>query len=116
MKKLLILSTLIVWVLSGCAMARHKQQICDGLITTGLNRNAFLQVWGRPERTESISSEEFLRAGWSGYSGGVFKGKKSLDLWEYRRIAIKLVFDDIVLVGWHTDKTVQELKMKGTCK
>lgn len=77
MKKLFITSILIMWLLFACAMARHKQQICDGLLTTGLNRNAFLQAWGTPDRTEAISSEEFLKAGWSGYGGSVFKGQKN---------------------------------------
>ena len=116
MKKVFIMFILIVWVLSGCGMAKHKKQICQGLLTTGLNRNAFLKVWGTPDRTYVISSDEFLSAGWSGTGGSVFKGKKSLDVWEYQQILIKLVFNGIVLVGWQTDKTVEELKMKGNCK
>jgi len=106
----------MIWILFGCAMARHKQQICDGLLTTGLNRNAFLDVWGTPNRTYTISSDEFLSAGWNVKGGSVFSGKKSLDVWEYSQVPIKLVFNDIVLVGWQTDKTVEELKMKGNCK
>ena len=86
MKKLFVLSILLIWVLSGCAMARHKRQICDGLLTTGLNRNAFLQVWGSPDRTSIISSDEVLTAGWLGSAGAVFKGKKTLDVWEYGQI------------------------------
>jgi len=116
MKKLFIPSIIIIWVLFGCAMARHKQQICNGLLTTGLNRNAFLDVWGTPDRTYTISSEEFLSAGWGSTGGSVFKGKKSLDVWEYPQIPINLVFNGIVLVGWQTDKKVEELKMKGNCK
>jgi len=116
MKKLFIVSMLIVLVISACAMAKHKKQICQGLLTTGLNRNAFLKVWGTPNRTYVISSDEFLSAGWSGAGGSVFKGRKSLDVWEYEQIPIKLVFNGIVLVGWQTDKTVEELKMKGNCE
>ena len=35
---------------------------------------------------------------------------------KYPQIPIKLVFNGIVLVGWQTDNTVGELKMKGNCK
>ena len=113
---IILLSLSILMLLVGCGMAKHRQQICTGLLTTGLNRNAFLQVWGVPDRTSTISSEDFLSGGWSRFGGSLFKGKKSLDVWEYRQIDIKLVFDDIVLVGWQTEKTVEELKMKGNCK
>lgn len=33
-------------------------------LTTGLNRDAFLDVWEEPDRTHTVSSDEFLSAGW----------------------------------------------------
>ena len=104
---------LLIIVLSlfvGCAMARHREQIRSGLLTVGLNRNAFLTEWGMPTKSQSMSSEEFMSAGWGQYSGRFYKGKTSLNVWIYEEREITLVFDGIVLVGWKTEKTIKELE------
>src|SRR3972149_11517722 len=97
-----ILITLVFSLFIGCAMARHREQIRSGLLTTGLNRNAFLAEWGMPTKTYSMSSEEFMSAGFSGYSGRFYRGKVPLDVWVYDEKGVTLVFQGIVLVGWKT--------------
>jgi len=109
MRKVIFLS-IILSLLVGCAMARHREQIRSGLLTVGLNRDAFLAEWGMPTKTRSMSSEEFTSAGWSAYGGKVYSGKAPLDVWIYEERQVTLVFNGIVLVGWKTEKTIKELR------
>jgi len=52
-------------------MEKHREQARQGLLTLGLNRNAILEEWGLPDRTRTISSDEFMQisAGWGSGSG-----------------------------------------------
>ena len=113
MRKLIFIAV-ILSVLIGCAMARHREQIRSGLLTTGLNRNAFLPEWGMPDKTYTISSDEFSQftglATGSAAGASYFKGKVPLDVWVYESREITLVFNGIVLVGWKTEKTRKELE------
>jgi len=118
MKKLATLGILIILLLTiGCAMERHKSYIRKGLFVTGLNRNAFLSVWGMPDRTYVISSNEFESGSWGvggghySYRGGGshFRGKVPLDVWVYEKKETELIFNGIVLTGWITNKTREEL-------
>jgi hypothetical protein len=82
----------------------------SGIMQQRIPKQAFLDVWGEPDRTRSVSSEEYMSASWGGVRGGMFKGRDTLELWAYEKIGIELVFGDHGLAGWKTDKTVQELK------
>ncbi len=99
-------------VAAGCAESKDRLRVRAGLLTVGLDQNAFLAEWGPPERTASATSEEQLQARWGGapFSGGFFKGKRPLDVWSYERHGVELVFDDGDLVAWRTDKTVEQLR------
>lgn len=101
---------IVLSILVGCAMARHREQIRTGLLTVGLNRNAFLAEWGMPTKTRSMTGEEFTSAAWSNYGGKVYSGKTSLDVWIYEDRKVTLVFEGIVLVGWQTEKTIKQLE------
>ena len=115
---LAIFSLLFMLVMSSCAMQRHRQYIRDGLLVSGLNRNAFLKEWGMPDKTYTIPSDEFtsFTSGWGGsqyyHSGGAtyFKGKVPLDVWEYKEKDITLVFHGYRLIAWKTEKTREEIK------
>ena len=115
MKKLSPLLLLVIVILVfGCIMEKHKSYVRRGILVTGLNRGAFLKVWGPPDRTYTITSEEFssLRAGWGDYGGGVgyFKGKVPLNVWVYKEKETELVFYGVRLIAWKTEKSVEELK------
>lgn len=122
MKKAFLVS-IVLLLLIGCTsgMTKHREQIRNGLLTVGLNREAFLKEWGMPDRTYVISSDEVAKLSvlWGSNfgSGGFFKGKVPLDVWEYQKKEVTLIFNGIVLVGWKTEKTRKELEKespKGT--
>jgi hypothetical protein len=95
-------------------MAKHRDSIREGLLVTGLNREAFLKEWGMPDRTSTVSSDEFssFTAGFTGSTGSAsyFKGKRPLDVWVYEKWDITLVFSGLRLVAWKTDKNREEIK------
>jgi hypothetical protein len=118
MKRSISLILGIVILISGCAMARHRSNIRDGMLITGLNRDAFLKEWGMPDRTSVISSDQFstFTAGFHGSVGGAqyFSGTKPLDVWQYERWGITLVFDGLTLAAWKTDKSREQIKALST--
>ncbi len=125
MKKVIFI-VLIFSFLIGCAMARHREYVRNGMLVLGLNREAFLKEWGMPDKTSTMSSDEFtqLSAGWgsgfrsgSGWSSGsssgsvgFFKGKVPLDVWTYEQRETTLVFHGLKLMGWKTEKSRKELE------
>ena len=83
----------------------------EGILRTGIAQGSFLAQWGPPDRTVPSMSGETLQARWGlRSSGGVVKGKRSLELWTYERHGVELVFEDRKLVSWRTDKTVSQLR------
>jgi hypothetical protein len=97
MKRLIPFLLLFVLVLViGCVMEKHRKYVRDGLLVTGLNREAFLLEWGPP--------------GWSPRGGFFLKGKQTYDWWIYEKKGVELVFLGFRLVTWRTEKTVEELK------
>ncbi len=106
---------LLVVAMTSCSHALERQQasIRDGLITLDLHQLAFLEVWGKPFRTSTISGEEVTRGGFFAVSGSFVKGKELLEIWAYEAREIDLVFHNKRLVGWRTDRTVAELATEG---
>ena len=89
-------------LLAACGMARHREQIREGLLTRGLHRKAFLEEWGRPDRTFPLPTRETrLRT----YPGGAEWERVVYEVWEYRDRATCLTFDGVRLVGWDTGRT-----------
>ena len=109
-----ILLIMILVLSAGCAMSKHKAQIRDGFLTTGLNREAFVKVWGMPDRTHTMSSQQYseFRAGASGSLGTAtyFSGRVPLDVWVYEKWDVTLVFHGLRLVDWKTNKNREELR------
>ena len=89
---------LALFLLSACAMARHREYVRDGFLMTGLNRNAFLSEWGHPTRTYSTTGEEIAHAHWNIAGGSFARGKQQYDVWEYDS-DITLVFAGFALVA-----------------
>lgn len=111
MKRLIPLLLLFVLALViGCAMQKHRKYVRNGILVTGLNREAFLLEWGPPDRTQVITGEEIIRAGWRFGEGFFVKGKQTYDVWIYERKEVELLFYGVRLVAWKTEKTVEELK------
>lgn len=121
MKKLILASCIILLVVGCAAHAkgpkehRHADIVRSGMLRPGIHQQAFLEVWGEPERNRMITETDkdvTLSAGWNGFGGGVFMGKKrfTYQLWEYSKLDVQLLFDGSSLVNWKSDKTVEELK------
>ncbi len=111
MRKLITLFLLLVLpVVLGCAMQKHRKYVRDGLLVTGLNREAFLFEWGPPDRTQVITGEEVIRAGWRFGEGFFTKGKQTYDVWIYEKKGVELLFYGVRLAAWKTEKSVEELK------
>jgi hypothetical protein len=113
MRKTIIFVLLFLFIVGCAAKSKehgHTSIVRTGILRMGINKKAFIEAWGDPYRTGTVASEEFVRAGWSGGGGGFFKGRRTLVVWSYEKIGIELAFDGNSLVGWKTDKTVQELK------
>jgi len=107
-----VLMLVIAFALVACA---HDQEtIRSGMLTLNLRQSAFLDEWGRPERTYVTSGQDIIRAGWSGNGGNFFRGRDTFEVWVYPAKKTELVFDRKKrLAGWKTDATVQELSSGG---
>lgn len=109
-----VLSMVVVLLLfTGCASrtTRHGEYIREGILRIGIVQDAFKEVWGAPDRAGVMTGDEYMAARINGYGGGFFKGRDTLEVWQYDKINIILVFDkDRKLASWKTDKTVEQLK------
>ena len=117
MKKVAIVIGLI-FLLTGC-MHKHAKYVESGVLRRDINKQAFLDVWGSPERTRVVTfrdEDESTSLGWnfggSGGGGGLFKGKRSrsFEEWAYEKYGITLLFSGYGLVDWKTDKTTEQIK------
>ncbi len=111
--KWVALVVLSLTVLAGCSHTgehRHAHYVRDGMLKIGIGQQAFLDVWGQPERTSVVQSAEQITAKWGGGGGNFFKGSKALEMWSYNKSEIELLFDGSKLIAWKTNKTTQELK------
>ncbi len=92
-----LLIVTLALLLGACIMARHREQVRNGVLMTGLNGRAFLEEWGPPARTSTMTGEEVARADWAGgigfFSGSFTKGKQSYDVWDYGEVI--LIFDHV---------------------
>jgi len=98
--------------LLACAAQRDRDSIRQGLLVSGLRQQAFVDVWGVPARTWTMTGEDRTEAGWGGTAGFFFRGKTVYDVWDYPSRGVTLVFGRGVLATWKTDKTTSELRSK----
>lgn len=108
---------LVMLVVSGCAMTRHRAQVRDGLLTLNLHREAFRREWGLPTRTDTMPGDQVTQASFGGSrfgaSGFFFSGKRTYEVWTYGANAddgVILVFNGYRLAGWKTSLTTRELQ------
>lgn len=106
---LLVPTVLIALIISGCAAMRARDTVRSGLLTVDLPQQAFLDVWGIPEYTETVSGSEMTGANWGGGSFEFAKGKALLEVWKYKSRGTDLVFYRKRLTAWKSDKSSNEL-------
>lgn len=87
---------------AGCAMARHQEQVRNGLLTRGLHREAFLREWGPPSRTFAVRSPDAVLR--TNPFGGRWE-RPVLEVWEYHDRSTCLTFDGVRLVTWDTGRS-----------
>lgn len=108
---------LMLILVTACAMIRHREQVRSGMLTTGLHGQAFLDEWGPPTRTSTMTGEEAARAEWAtgyySFGGSFVKGKQTYDVWDYNGEVV-LVFQHVRgylrLATWKTDMDVSQLR------
>src|SRR3954468_20527541 len=96
------------------ACATYDQEIIrDGMLTLSLRQSAFMDEWGKPDRTFVTSGQDIMQADWNRSGGGFFKGRQTFEVWVYAARKTDLLFDRKKrLAGWKTDATVQELSSR----
>lgn len=104
----LLLAAMLV-LLTSCAAHRDREDIRQGLLTLDISESAFLDVWGRPSQTASMSGDEIIKSGVSGWGSFFFKRREMYEKWVYDKKNVDLIFLDQKLVAWKTSETVQEL-------
>jgi hypothetical protein len=109
-----VLALACALALLACAAQRDRDTVKQGLLVRGVRQQAFIDVWGPPERTSTRIGEDRLDAGWGwgGQSGYFFKGRTTYEVWEYPARGVTLVFYGKTLATWKTDKTTSELRSK----
>jgi hypothetical protein len=107
----IVLALVCALTLLACAGMRDRDTVRQGLLVSGVRQQAFIDVWGPPERTSTMIGEDRLDAKW-GVGGYLFKGRAAYDVWEYPARGVTLVFYRGTLATWKTDRTTSELKSK----
>jgi hypothetical protein len=105
---LLVATTLVQLV--GCVGINRRQNVRDGFFSQELVKDAFLDVWGQPDKTRVMSGDEVMKANVSRGGGSFYKGKTSFEVWEYYKYGTTLIFSGVKLVDWDTSKTKDELQ------
>jgi hypothetical protein len=98
-------------LLTVSACATDNQRVEEGVMMIGIRQSAFLDVWGKPARTSVTSGQEVMRAnvGNQYVQGSFFKGRETLEVWEYPDRKTVLIFSNKRLRDWKTDATTSEL-------
>lgn len=100
------------FAITACATQRDRDTVKQGLLVSGLRQQAFLDVWGLPERTSTMAGDDRTVAGWGGGGGHFFRGKTAYDVWEYPARGVVLVFERGQLATWKSDKSTSELRSR----
>ena len=107
------IALLTVLMIAGCAHTgehKHAKYLRDGVLKQGIHKQAFLDVWGPPDNTKMTETPESISAGWGVYGGRFYSGKRALEIWNYEKYGVELVFSQQELVNYKTLKSTQELK------
>jgi len=93
----------LVLVAAGCAMARHREQVGNGMLTMGLHREAFMKEWGPPAQT-FVKQSMGARLRFKPFSGTLHPAM--YEVWAYPSRQTCLAFDGVRLQSWVTGVTV----------
>ena len=108
-----LLAVSLAFLVAGCAHNEHKHTsyVRNGTLKDGLHPQAFLDVWGSPDRTTVVESQNDITAEW-GPGGGYFRkgGKWHGEIWHYDKLEVKLMFSGQKLVDYKTKKTTLDLR------
>jgi hypothetical protein len=88
--KLVVLFTSCLFFLT-CAVLKERSYIRKGIIKSDLQQEAFLEEWGKPDRTYSILNDV-----------GYPKGQIPIKVLVYENQNIELAFSEERLIGWRT--------------
>lgn len=94
---------ILFFMLTVTACAKDTRRVEEGLMVIGIRQAAFLEVWGKPTRTSVVSGEEVMRLNAGTRYGSFFKGRETLEVWEYADRKTKLIFHAKKLRDWKTD-------------
>ena len=91
---------LAVFMVSACTT--DSKRVEEGLMMIGIRQSAFLEVWGNPAKTSVTSGQEIMRAstGTRYEHGYFFKGRETLEIWEYPDRKTVLIFSNKKLRDW----------------
>ena len=99
--------------MTACATWRHYETVRAGMLTTGTPQQVFLDLWGVPERTRTVTSDtEEKRLEFSRFGGFYGRANTTYEVWEYPKREVTLIFYGKYLSGWRTDKTTEQLRIR----
>lgn len=111
MKKFLVL-TIILALVIGCTMAKHKKYIRDGIFISGLNQFAFLEEWGKPDKQGTWSEEGGQYRISYIFHGVEMSGRRKAfnDVWVYHKQNKILFFSNYALVAHYDWDEYQKIE------
>jgi hypothetical protein len=108
-----LLLIVVAVLISSCGGMRARDNVQNGILIEGTPQQAFLDVWGPPDRTrlEHISTEE-KRLEFSRWGGSYGRKDLTYEIWEYQRREVTLAFEtrSKALAAWNTKKSTAELR------
>lgn len=103
----------LAFFLASCAGIKHRDAVQAGILKRDTTQDAFLDIWGSPERTRTVTSDtEEKRLEFSRFGGFYGRSNTTYEVWEYPTRGVTLIFYNRKLTGWKTDKTTEELRTK----
>ena len=98
------------FALTSCSGMRARDAVRSGVLQRELPQQAFLDVWGAPDRTSTYTPEpEEKRLEFGPFRGFYGRSGTTYEVWEYSKRGVVLFFDDTELSEWKTEKTTGEL-------
>jgi len=110
--KYILAPVLILLLINGCGMAKHKKYVRDGIFISGLNQFAFLEEWGKPDQQGTWTEEGGqyrIAVGWRGAEVGG-RRKALNDVWIYEKHNKILFFSNHVLVAHYDWDEYQKIE------
>jgi len=99
-KKVLFLLLILILII-GCGMARHRKYIRDGIFISGLSQFAFLEEWEKPDKQGTWAEEGGQYRITYGLRGSELTGRRKAfnDVWIYYKQNKILFFSNYRLMA-----------------